>query len=208
MGAGSGRHAAASFRVTWVPHDPFDHPPVPLPRQEGGGKGEYGGHPRAPGRGASPSALPGIAHENRIRGEAPRQAGGDEADDGGHPRAPGRGARPLRQAQDRLSALPLWGGAWHTASDRRDLRRERCRAAAGSYFESLSTSGFVGERRSFWCPSVDKLRTCFDGAHGRLSALRAGSAPRGRQLARCTASVLRVQGAAVARARLSRRRSA
>ena len=44
--------------VASVPRSRFDHPPVPLPRQEGGDKARYGGHPRAPGRGASPLCTP------------------------------------------------------------------------------------------------------------------------------------------------------
>ena len=41
-----------------VPHSPFDHPPVPLPRQEGGDKAKYGDTPVPPAEGRRPSALP------------------------------------------------------------------------------------------------------------------------------------------------------
>ena len=41
-----------------MPRNPSDHPPVPLPRQEGGDKARYAGHPRAPGKGAPPLCTP------------------------------------------------------------------------------------------------------------------------------------------------------
>ena len=55
--------------VASAPRSPFDHPPSPLPVQEGGNK-SYGGHPRAPGKGASPPlrqalCTPHAVHEKR-----------------------------------------------------------------------------------------------------------------------------------------------
>ena len=61
-----------------APHDRFDHPPGPLPGQEGGDKAAYGGHPRAPGKGASPLCTPHAAHEPGFGARLPGPATADD----------------------------------------------------------------------------------------------------------------------------------
>ena len=55
----------------------FDHPPVPLPGQEGGEKAKYGGHPRAPGSGASPLCAPRPVHGQGFASQPQIQDTGD-----------------------------------------------------------------------------------------------------------------------------------